>query len=275
MRPTIPLLCCSLIALPAAAKKAPDSTGEEGAESTAAEVAPPPAELIAAASAALGGPQGGGQALVGLPGYRLTYDMDVTDHWSGQSFKAKHEYVRGLDASLKLEVKVVSGDGKDSVAYLGGEEAWVEADGERTDFTAEEVRTRIDDFAAETLFQVPLDLAVRGIEALPEPVRDRLISEVTTGEEGKRHVVRAEDTDGQEAVRLVLDPESHLPLEASFTSQAGRITYRFGDYKSVAEGLVLPHARTFFRNDVQLSELTLRKFEVLGKAEKPKRGGGE
>lgn len=275
MRPTVPLLCCLLIALPAAAKKAPPGADGDAATPAEPEVAPSVEELISAASAALGGAQGGHQALAGLSGYRLTYDMDVTDHWSGQNFTAKHEYVRGLDASIKLEVNVVSGEGKDSVAFVGAEEAWVEADGERTDFAAEEVRARVDDFAAEALFQVPLDLAVRGVDAIPEPVRDRLSSEVTEGEEGRRHVVRAVDGDDEEAVRLVFDPETGLPLEASFASPAGRITYRFGGYKEVADGLVLPHARTFFRNGVQLSELKLRKFEVLGGPEKPKRGGGE
>jgi len=272
------LFCCLLIALPASAKKGAPKDPPPGDDAPAASEEPTAPGLIEAARIALGGPRGGHPVLQALPGYRFDFKMEMTDHWAGQSFTAKHVYERGLDGSVKLDVKVVSGEGKDSVAFVGADGAWIEADGERADFTAEEVMVRVDDFAPETLFQVPLDLADRGVESLPEPVRERLQipppEPLEEGEKPSPHpVVVALDDEGEEQLRLVLHGTTGRPLEATFTSVAGRITYRFDDYREVAEGLVVPYSRTFLRNDVQLSHLTVKDFEVLGETGKKKGSG--
>ncbi len=274
---TIPLLlCCLLVAVPASAKKAPPKAPPASDEPAADDGPPSAGGLIETAQAALGGPRGGHPVLAALPGYRLSYKMEMRDHWAGQSFTAKHVYERGLDASVRLEVKVVSGEGKDSVAFVGADEAWIDADGERADFTPDEVMVRVDDFAPETLFQVPLDLADRGIESLPAQVRDRLQIQPPEGEDAAPHpVLVALDDAGEEQLRLVLHEGTGRPLEASFASVAGRITYRFDDYRLVADGLVVPFSRTFLRNDVQLSQLTVTNFEVLGEQEPRKAGGGK
>lgn len=227
------------------------------------------AELIEAASNALGGSKGGHEALVGLSGYRLIYKMEVHDPRSGNDYTAHHIYTHDLDGSVRLEVKVIDGGGVDSVAVAGADGGWVEADGEKTEFEAAEVLQRIDDFSPQRLFQVPLDLAPRGVEAFPEEVRDALVSEWVDAEDHAAGVVvRSSSEAQQEQVRMVLDASNHLPLEASFASVAGKITYVFDDYRTVSEGLIVPFQRRFLRNDIQLSSLTVESFGILaGKAD--------
>jgi hypothetical protein len=220
--------------------------------------------LVEAASLALGGAKGGHEALLGLPGFRLIYKMEVHDPRSGSDYTAHHIYTQGLDGSVKLEVKVLDGTGVDSVAYSGADGGWVEVDGEKTEFAAGEVLQRIDDFSPRALFQVPLELAPKGIAAFPEEVRGALVGEWLDPEDHtKGIVVRSSSEEDQEQVRMVLEVGSHLPLEASFTSMAGEITYAFGDYRQVTEGLTVPFERRFSRNGIQLSALTVESFGVL------------
>ncbi len=220
--------------------------------------------LVEAASQALGGAKGGHEALLGLPGFRLIYKMEVHDPRSGSDYTAHHIYTHGLDGSVELKVKVLDGTGVDSVAHSGTDGGWVEVDGERTEFEAGEVLQRIDDFSPTALFQVPLELAPKGIEALPEEVRSALISEWLDPEDhAKGIVVRSSSEADQEQVRMVLEAGTHLPLEASFASVAGEITYAFGDYRQVSEGLTVPFERRFSRNGIQLSALTVESFGIL------------
>lgn len=234
----------------------------------------PAAELITAASNALGGARGGHEALVGLPGYRLIYKMEVHDPRSGNDYTAHHIYTHGLDGSVRLEVKILDGDGEDSVAVAGADGGWVEVDGEKTEFEAAEVLQRIDDFSPQRLFQVPLELAPRGLEAFPEEVRDALVSEWVDEEDHAAGVaVRSSSEAQEEQVRMVLDGATHLPMEASFASVAGKITYVFDDYREVSEGLTVPFQRRFLRNDIQLSALTVESFGIL--ADDPKKENAE
>jgi len=230
-----------------------------------AEEEPTPEELIDGAATALGGEAGGRVAIEGLPGYRIVYKMKVHNAMTGKEYTAIHEYEAGLDGSRKLTVDVVEGGGVDSVAFAGETEGWVEADGEKTEFTADEVRQRIDDFSPGRLFQVPLELGPGGMDALPAEVHSRLVIEPV--EEGTDLVVSSTDEQGEQQVRLVFAERGGPPVEATFQSIAGRITYRFDDYREVAEGLVLPWKRQFLRNGILLSDLVLTSFEVLGSTE--------
>jgi hypothetical protein len=200
--------------------------------------------------------------------------MEVHDPLTGLDYVADHVYQRGVDGAIDLEVTLVQGKGVDSIAHAGQDGGWVQVGVERTEFQRDEVLQRVDDFAAESLFQVPLDLATRGIECVPEELRDRLEfgggatdpPGQNTGqarEQATPLVVRAVDGDGQEQVRMVFDPQTSLLLEASFRSVAGWITYRFGEYREVSDGLWLPTARSYLRNEVLLSALTAVTFEVL------------
>ena len=234
---------------------------EAEAKRASAGEAPSAEELIAEAAEALGGKKGGHLALVGLPGYRIVYRMTVHNAMTGKEYTAVHEYEAGLDGSRRLTVDVVDGGGVDSVAFAGQGEGWVEADGEKTEFTADEVRQRIDDFSPGRLFQVPLELGPGGMDALPVEVHDSLALEQT--EDGGDLVVRSADDGGNQQVRLVFGERGGPPLEATFQSIAGNITYRFDDYRAVADGLVIPWKRQFLRNGILLSDLELTSFEVL------------
>jgi len=256
-------LLALVLALPAAAKRAP---GESDGP-------PTPADLVAAAAEKLGGPQGGHVALAALPGYRLGYTMEVHDTASGRGFTADHVYEEGEDGSVKLTVDVTEGkDGVDSVAFAGEGEAWVESEGQRTEFQPAEVRQRVLDFSPERLFQVPLELGPKGMDALPEEVHERLTAEVVAeGDHLGDTVVRAVDDAGEEQVSMRLAAADGLPREVTFTSVAGRITYRFDDYREVSENLVLPFSRQFLRNGILLSDLKVAAFETGAAAEE----GGE
>jgi len=103
-----------------------------------------------------------------------------------------------------------------------------------------------------------------GLAAFPEEVRSALVSEWLDEEDhGKGIVVRSSSEVDQERVRMVLEARTHLPLEAAFASVAGEITYVFGDYRQVSEGLTVPFQRRFSRNGIQLSALTVEAFGVL------------
>lgn len=222
-------------------------------------------QVIVAASEALGGPVGGHAALLALPGYRVEYRMEVHNTMTGRDYTAVHVYERGLDGSTKLQVTHVAGNGVDSVAFAGKDEGWVQVGGEKTEFKPEEVLQRIDDFSPAVLFQVPLELGTKGIESLPQEVHSGLAIEALEGDDTKgKQLVRAVDEAGAEQVRLVFEKKTHYPQEASFASVAGRVTYRFSDYRTVQEQLILPFERVFVRNGILLSDLKVEKFEVLG-----------
>ena len=231
------------------------------AKKKSAEEVPTAEELIAGAADALGGKKGGHVALAGLPGYRVVYRMKVHNAMTGKEYTAIHEYEAGLDGSRRLTVDVIEGGGVDSVAFAGQTEGWVEADGEKTEFTPDEVRQRIDDFSPGRLFQVPLELGPGGMDALPVEVHDSLALEPS--DDGDEFVVSSTDEQGNQQVRLVFGERDGPPLEATFHSIAGHITYRFDDYRAVADGLVIPWKRQFLRNGVLLSDLELTSFEVL------------
>jgi len=252
----IGMLLCGLVAVgPAAAKKS-----KAGAQ----DVADDPAALVARAQEAMGGAEGGHVALAALPGYRLTYRMEAHDTLLGKSYTADHVFERSLDGATRLEVKLLKGSGEDSVAYAGAEEAWVQVDGTRNEFTPEEVLGRVDDFAPESLFQVPLDIATRGLESFPEELRSRLVVDAPAeGAQKNRVLIRGIDTAGVEQLTLTLHTGTGRPTRATFLSVAGQIEYHFDDYREVAPQVVIPFRRTFLRNGVLLSDLTVTGFEAL------------
>ncbi len=287
MRPLLALPIVALLILPAPAsgERAREASPSESAVDDAAESAvDDAAEAIARASEALGGASGAGAALAALGGYRMGYAMEVHDPMTGKDYAADHVYTRGVDGAVDLQVTVTSGKGVDSTAHAGADGGWVQAGEERSEMTSEEVLLRVRDFSAEELFRVPLDLAGRGIDSLPEEVRGRLelgggATERPDGEDdGPRPVVvRALDDQGEEQLRLEFDPATWHLLEATFRSVAGRITYRFGGYREVAPGLWLPATREFLRDGIRLSALAVTSFEVLPLegSGAPGDGGGE
>ncbi len=223
------------------------------------------AQVVVTAAEALGGPTGGHNALLSLPGYRVEYRMEVHNTMTGRDYTADHVFERGLDGSTRLEVTHVKGNGVDSVAFAGKDTGWVQVDGEKTEFAAAEVLQRIEDFSPANLFQVPLELGPKGIESLPQEVHSRLTLEPLEGDDAAgKLLVRSVDEAGAEQVRLVFDAKDRYPLEASFASVSGRITYRFSDYRPVHEQLILPFQRVFVRNGILLSDLKVEKFEILG-----------
>lgn len=272
------LVCGLLLAGPAGAKKAAEQAREVAATEEVPAEAPvdptDPEALVARAQAAMGGPEGGPSALTALPGYKLTYRMKVHDTRLGKSYTADHVYERTPDGATRLEVDLVEGSGEDSVAYAGAEQAWVQVDGVKTEFQPAEVLGRVDDFSPESLFQVPLDLAGRGMESFPEELRPRLEAGPFRDDEGRERIrIRGIDTAGVEQLTVVLHTGTGRPTMASFRSVAGDIEYHFDDYREVAPGLVLPFVRVFVRNGVVLSELSVKGFEVL--AETPAAGAEE
>ena len=227
----------------------------------AGPAAPEIGVLIGRISQALGGSEGGAPVLEAQDQVEFVFRRTVRDAVTTKELTADHRYV-SLEGGerLRLDIRMVDGEGKDSAAVVDGDQAWLLVEGEKHDAEADVVTGRLIEFSPERLFSVPLALASEGKQILG----DAALSVVgRVDDKGKgRFILLGTDAEGNETARLEVDAHSYQPLEVAFRSPSGEVVYRYGDYRQVADGLIVPFEREFLRNGIRISRTEVRRLSL-------------
>lgn len=226
--------------------------------SLATPAAPEMSVLIQRISQALGGSDGGRTVLDRQKQFDFVFRRTIRDSITRKELTADHRYTVVAEGRQRLDIRMKEGEGKDSAVVLDGDAAWVIADGEAHDIEVATAASRLREFAPERLFSVPLSLATDGRQILGDAaltVAGRVDDSGTS-----RFVLVGKDSEGNETARLEVDARNYLPLEVAFQSRSGEVVYRYGDYREVADGLVVPFEREFLRNGIRVSRTEVTRL---------------
>jgi hypothetical protein len=241
------LMSCLLLLLPATASA---QTGP---------AAPEIGVLIERISLALGGGKGGARVLSKANELEFIFDRTVRDSTSRKEWKASHGYIVADGGSRRrLDLRVAGDKGVDSASVVVGTEAWLIVDGEAHDLEVAAADARMSEFSPARLFSVPLALAAEGRQILGDAALE-VAARVDDGGKARFILVGGE---GDDSVRLEVDARSYLPLEVAFKSPSGDVAYRYGRYKEVSKGLVVPFEREFHRNGILVSKTSVSRFRL-------------
>ncbi|HCP48346.1 MAG TPA: hypothetical protein DIU15_20075 [Deltaproteobacteria bacterium] len=217
--------------------------------------------LIERISLALGGQDGGEAVLSKAKNYTFTFRRTIKDAPSGRQVTADHRYLFHHGGKrARLDIRIRSGKGKDSATVLLGDEAWLLAEGEKHAVNPETASGRLGEFTPQWLFSVPLALATEG-RALLGGASLSLVGRVREGGSDRFILVGTGD-DGEESARLEIDARTYRPVEIAFRSSGGNVVYRYGDYREVERGLIVPFRREFLRNGIEVSSTEVFQLEL-------------
>lgn len=227
----------------------------------AGPAAPEIGVLIGRISQALGGPDGGAPVLEGQSSIDFLFRRTVRDAVTTKELTADHRYV-SLDAGerLRLDIRMVDGDGKDSAAVVDGDSAWLIVQGDKHDAEVDVVSGRLTEFSPDRLFSVPLALASEGEQILGDAALS-VVGRVDDRGKG-RFILLGTDAEGNETARLEVDAHTYQPLEVAFRSLSGEVVYRYADYRQITEGLIVPFEREFLRNGIRISRTEVKRLAL-------------
>lgn len=220
-------------------------------------------EIIRRGVAALGGRDGGRIAWERVASVDFRYRREARQSYADQKVVAAHRYRRDADGVLSLEVGILEGEGKGSLTTIAADQAWIEVDGSRQSLPPDQARRHLAQYAPEKLFHIPLEMGPSQGRVADGEILDALRIVGLETVDARKAVVLAAEEDGVERLRMLLDVQDWRLLEATFESAAGRITYRFGDYRAVAPSLVLPFHWEFWRNDIRLDLIEIEDLQVV------------
>jgi hypothetical protein len=241
-----PFVLCLLLATPAFAQPAG---------------VPPLTALTERISLALGGTAGGANALASAEEFEFVYRRTLREVLSDDELTADHAFVSEAKGTrARLDIRVVRGKGKDSATLLDADAAHLITEGKAHSVPVESVRSRLAEFGPGHLFSVPLALASDGRRLLGDT--DLAVQEKLVDNAGSRIVLVALDDAGEETARIEVDARTYRPVAVSFRSPAGQVAYRYGDYREVAPGLIVPFEREFSRNGRTVSVTKVLRFRL-------------
>jgi hypothetical protein len=222
---------------------------------------PPLSALTERISMALGGADGGRKVLEAAEEYEFVYRRTLREVLSDDEITADHRYVsEASGARARLDIRILRGDGVDSSTLLDGAKAHLIVEDKAHVVKVESVRNRLREFGPDRLFSVPLALAADGRRILGET--DLSVQQKLVDKGAPRLVLVAIDEQGVETARLEVDARNYRPISVSFRSPAGLIAYRYGDYREVAPGLIVPFEREFSRNGRTVSVTQVIRFRL-------------
>ncbi|MCO4774221.1 MAG: hypothetical protein KDA24_29610 [Deltaproteobacteria bacterium] len=230
-----------------------------GAGSAVATDAPPLDALVGRVSMSLGGPTGGLKTLEGAPAIELVFRRTVRDSHSAAEITADHRYVE-VGAKRRIDVRVVDGDGTDSAAIVS-DSSWMIVDGATHTVEATAVEAQMGEFGPRRLWSVPFALASEGREILNAASLE--VVGRGDGESGSEVLVMVgKNEEGEETSRVEVDAKSYRPTNVQFVSSSGKVEYRYGDYREIADGLVVPFSREFLRNGSRVSRTDVTSLSL-------------
>lgn len=229
------------------------------AQAQAGPAAPEIGVLIERISMALGGGRGGARTLDNAPELHFVFDRTVRDSTTRKEWTATHSYVVASGGKQRrLDLRVAGDKGVDSAAVVDGDDAWLIVDGELHELEPAAADARMREFTPARLFSVPLALAAEGRQILGDAALE-VAARVDEGGKARFILVGGE---GDDSVRLEVDARTYLPLEVAFKSPSGDVAYRYGRYKEVSKGLVIPFEREFHRGGILISRTSVTRFKL-------------
>jgi hypothetical protein len=112
-------------------------------------------------------------------------------------------------------------------------------------------------FSPEGLLAVPL-----GIPHDMETAGPWRLLAATATIEGKRVVARAEAPADRGLVSAEFGLEDHLLRRLDWMLDTGPVTYRFDDYRAIADGLVVPFHYEVLRDGATIESMTVERLEL-------------
>ncbi len=256
---------------------APAPMAPSGAVEAAGEALPAASAVLRAAVRAHGGRGGGLDVLARAGSVRFAFERRVP--LPQGTLVVRHELRRAGDR-WRLDVDVVEGQGVDSTTIVDGDgRAWVVVDGAATERDRARTREILDAFAPEQLLGLPLRLPG---DVGRSPTWDGLRTEAL---DGNLVVLGREGEDAGTGLQAAaFDRESGTLARVRWRTEDGDLEYDYGDYRTVARGLVVPFAIDIRRagtviESVRVEALRLDEsfdpgtFTVPPEAEAPESGG--
>ena len=229
---------------------------------TVAESLPQATQVLKDAVKAHGGRSGGVRALGKYGAIKFSFDSR-TVVGEGE-WKIRHHYYQS-GGHRRLEVDMVKGDGISNTVVLNDAgEAWVatkELVRERDGAQAEEMMAR---FAPQTgLLSIPLGLA----SDIKEAAEWRGLQ--TTGRvahRGEPHLRVVPDLAGDGGTNpleaALFEEDSGLLTQVTWVTRGGRVTFIYGDYRSLTDNVVVPFSVRVERNGSLVEEIVVREFSL-------------
>lgn len=218
---------------------------------------PPLDALVGRISMSLGGKAGGAAVLEKATAFDLVFRRTIKDSHSRDEITADHRYV-WLDRGTRrrLDIRVVDGEGKDSASVITADAAWLFVDAGVHPVDPQAATASLTEFDPLRLYSVPFALAAEGRQILGAA------SLSAAEKDGDRFILIGRDEQGAETSRLEVDARSYRPVVVQFESSSGRVEYRYGDYREVVDGLLVPFEREFWRNGTRVSRTEVSRFRL-------------
>jgi len=179
-----------------------------------------------------------------------------------QSIVAHNHYVRQGDR-LRLAVSVVQGAGKDSVTVITpNDQAWVRTNAGVVERDIDRTRKVLERFSPEVLLAIPL--------GVPHDVRT---AEAWSGlqidgeDDGLLRLRRPSDeTEGAAPptgmIEVGLDAKASTVAYLVWEDAGGTTIYRYKDYRTMENGLVIPSQCIVERDAVLVEDIAVQSYEL-------------
>lgn len=241
------------------------TVSDEGAKAPSTEEPtedglPSASSVLKMASKAHGGKSGGGRTLAKADSLR--FDFVSRTVVGEKDWKIRHRYFRAAERA-RLEVDMLKGGGVSNTVVIGeAGKSWVATHAlvrERDTLQAAEMLAR---FAPETgLLSIPLGFAVDIKEASEWR---HLVTAGRVNHLGAPHL-RLVPKAGEELNPLeaaLFDESTRLLGQVTWVTRGGRVTFQFKEYKTIAEGVVVPHVVRVERNGGLVEEVQVESLEI-------------
>ncbi len=243
----------NVVAAPAKGKAV---KGEPVAAPAAKPAPPSAASTLARCLEAHGGAAGGAAALARSPAvhFKFVREFEV----DGKKVRVAHEYWRNA-TSRRLEVRG-GGFGTDSVLVATADGAWMSAAGEVEARDIGVLISQADAFSPEVVLGPALDVPT--LFGGPEPGTLMLLE----GAESGVRVGRGEDPVGTGFAFADVDAANGLLQRVRYVTDAGPVSYSYGQWRAAREGLVVPGSVRVERADQRSEAIAVEALELLSAA---------
>ena len=182
--------------------------------------------------------------------FRFERSADI----GGESLRVWHDYWRVGD-QLRLEVRILEGEGTDSVTIVRGEQAWLAVGGELHEVASGPTREALALFDPAVVLERAAEFATWSSE-----LRVRQVERSTGGSD---LTWLALDSDGlAEAVLVGIDSTDQRARELVMVADSAELCWTFADYQEVVDGLVVPLRLESSFDGQPREQVTVRTLEL-------------
>lgn len=162
----------------------------------------------------------------------------------------------------RLELKVLSGSGRDSVSVLDSGKAWVRTEGEKRNVSPEELKVKLQSYRLQSLLKPHLEphrqlLATMGGVKMRSAGREVL--------DGQSVLILAGGNGEKDAVRVVLEEKEGRIRSLAYRTDEGLLEFRYQDFRIALPGVELPFLIQLFRDGSLEDTVRMTRIEVLSR----------